>query len=121
MRGNTQTSVVLSLFRNMRSAPGNEAAWRGARQLQRCCLSGSGFLLTCLPSSFEGQEEQWLPQPWGLEVGEVLRRMSGAHFCNGVDFVRESPLAKLRCPRDRAPALWRACWASGWVFIWVLL
>lgn len=64
MRGNTQTSVVLSLFRNMRSAPGNEAAWRGARQLQRCCLSGSGFLLTCLPSSFEGQEEQWLPQPW---------------------------------------------------------
>lgn len=61
------------------------------------------------------------PPAVGLEVGEVLWSMSGAHFCNGVDFVRESPLAKLRCPRDRAPALWRACWASGWVFIWVLL
>ena len=128
MRGNTQTSGVLRLFRNMRSALGNEAAWRVSRQLQRCCLSGSGFPLTRLPSSREGQEVLWLPPPWGLG-------MSGAHFCNGVDFVHVMPLAELRGSRGRGfcPLGLRggcsglrslvagACWASGWVFILVLL
>lgn len=94
MRGNTQTSGVLRLFRNMRSALGNEAAWRVSRQLQRCCLSGSGFPLTRLPSSREAQEVLWLPPPWGLGI-------SGAHFCNGVDFVYVMPLAELRGSRGR--------------------
>lgn len=53
----------------MRSALGNEAAWRGARQLQRCCLLASG--LTDLPAKWlPGQEVQWC-----FEAGLLVRRL----------------------------------------------
>lgn len=69
---------VLRIFRNMRSALGNGTAWQGSRPLQRCCWSGSGFLPTCLPSSFWGRRCFGSPSfgacmwvghiwvPWGL-------------------------------------------------------
>lgn len=64
-----QNSGSLRPFRNMRSALGNEAAWRGARQLQRCCLLASGP--TDLPAKWlPGQEVQWC-----FEAGRLVRRL----------------------------------------------
>lgn len=92
-----QLPGVLRLFRNMRSALGNEAAWQASRQLQRCCLSGSGFLLPCLPNSGR--------KCWALEVGEVLLGMSGLSALTALTL-------SILCLRPRsetgdgAPALW---------------
>lgn len=64
-----QTSGSLRPFRNMRSALGNEAAWLGARQLQRCCLLASGPM--DLPAKWlPGQEVQWC-----FEAGRLVRRL----------------------------------------------
>ena len=90
---NTQTSGVLRLFRNMRSAPGNEAAWQGSRRLQRCCLSGSGFPWPACQAPVKGRKCSDCPsptQPWGLEVPGAWRHIwahQGFTSVNSLDFV----------------------------------
>lgn len=114
----------------MRSAPGNEAAWRGSRQLQRCCLSGSGFPRPACQAPLRGRKCSDGPKPtrpWGLE----------AHLVAFGSLL----LMVLTCPRHASGqaqgALWGlgsaqwgekprgevagTGWASDWVFTLVLL
>jgi hypothetical protein len=96
----------LVLFRSMRSALGNEAAWPGARQLQTCSCQALGSCWPACQAFARGPEVFCpLPPPLPLQAGKAQLGI-GLIYLQGVAFCPCHTSAQTRRPGDKAPAQW---------------